>query len=417
MQTIFLAAGKNSRVAPISDKNFLEFGGEKYFLKLLKNAKNGGCENFVIVANSENLAKIKKICGENLFLKTAKIAVQKNLRTGMAGAIAAALEFCDAKNEILILGGNDFFSSQIFAEIFKIGRKNDGAILAKKMEKYFPGGYLQFLRDEKKISKIVEKPRPENLPSNFVTIVAHFFARAEILQKKLAEKNFADFAKKSTENSPKIDDFYEQILDELFAEKFFAPVFYDDFWFAIKFPHHILEIAEFFLKNLRGKIAASAQISDRAILKNPEKIFISKNVKIFENATICGPVFLGENSVVGTGALVRDSIVGANCEIGFSSEIARSFLARNVRAHRAFLGDSVVDENVNFGAFSCTANLRFDEKKIFYKIKNQKICSDRQKFGAVVGKNSRVGIGAKIMPGAKIPPNFFVGPGEIFFGK
>ena len=61
IQTIFLAAGRSSRMHPISDKNFLEFLGEPLLLKLLKNAHIGGLKHFVIVGNKENLKKIKTI--------------------------------------------------------------------------------------------------------------------------------------------------------------------------------------------------------------------------------------------------------------------------------------------------------------------------------------------------------------------
>jgi|GEM_PF-3789831 len=37
MKTIFLAAGRSSRMDPISDKNFLDFLGEPLLLHLLRN--------------------------------------------------------------------------------------------------------------------------------------------------------------------------------------------------------------------------------------------------------------------------------------------------------------------------------------------------------------------------------------------
>jgi NDP-sugar pyrophosphorylase family protein len=80
----------------------------------------------------------------------------------------------------------------------------------------------------------------------------------------------------------------------------------------------------------------------------------------------------------------------------------------------AYIGDSIVDDAVNFGAYSCTANLRLDKKSVRVKIKDESIDSNHTKLGAIVGKGTQIGIGAKLMPGCKTPVQTLVRPGEIW---
>ncbi len=400
MKTIFLAAGKSTRAQPIADKNFLEFCGEPLILKLLKIAVKGGVENLIIVTNDENQVKIKKLCEENKFLENTKIAIQKNEKQGMAGGILAGMQYVDDDDEVLVLGGNDAVDSSVFSEIFKQGRRNDGAILAKRVKKYFPGGYLKIDKN-KKILSVIEKPKEGTEPSDLVNIVVHFFKQAKNLKKVLAE------------TSGEKDERYERALANLFREKNIVVVEYEGEWRAVKFPWDALAMSVYFLKNQKPKIHSSVEIATSATLKNLETIVIEEGVKIMENATIVGPAYLGKNTVVGQNVLIRETSIGDNSVIGFNSEIARSILARNVSTHFAYVGDSVVGENVNFGAFSCTANLRLDGKNVCMKIKEKVIDSGCKKCGAIVGENVQIGVGAKIMPGRKISANLFICPNEV----
>ncbi len=399
MKTIFLAAGKSSRMEPISDKNFLEFCGEPLLIKLLKNAQQGGLENFIVVANKENREKIANILQNFKF--PADIIVQEKQEEGMAGGVLSGLRRCDSDEEVVLLGGNDAIDTSAYAELLKTGRNTDGALLAKTVDKYFPGGYLQV--DGKKIISIVEKPGEGNEPSPLVNIVAHYFKQAKEITRLLKAANLE-----------KSGDAYEQSLQKLFKTQDFHVVEYGGEWHTIKFPHHVLEMQEYWLSQLpkKNKIHSSVQISDTARIHG-ERVCIEEGVKIFDNAVICGPCFIGRNSVIGNNSLVRSSNIGEANEVGFCSEIARSFTAQKVSAHHAYIGDSIIDRDVNFGAFSCTANLRLDKKNVKYSIKEERVDSGREKLGAIVGAGTQIGIHAMLMPGCKIDANSFVVPGVV----
>lgn len=397
MKTIFLASGKSSRCAPLSDKNFLEFCGEPLILKLLKNARDGGLENFVIVSNGENLDQIKAVCVGEDFLANVEIVTQQDLSEGMAGGITDGLSVVDDGDSVFIVGGNDYVDSDIYRQILEIGNKNDGAILAKKVEEYFPGGYLEIDGDNQ-IKTIIEKPGEGNEPSDLVNIVGHFFMKASDLKRALSG------------TPPTGDDHYEHALGKLFKEKTFIAVEYAGVWQAIKYPWHVLEMMNIFLEKQISFTDPTAKISDSANIKG-DHVVIDAGAKIFDNAVIQGPCYIGKNAVVGNNALVRGVNLGKGSSAGYNTEIARSFIASDVSSHIAYIGDSVIDSGVNFGAYSCTANLRLDKAPVQVKIKDERIDSRHEKLGAIVGVGCQIGIHAMLMPGTKIDRN--VGPGEL----
>ena len=403
MKTIFLAAGKSSRIDPLEDKNFLEFCGKPLIQILLENAYKGGLDNFIIVGNKENKIKIEDLCKNHKFLKTAVITTQPNLEEGMAGGVIEGLKFIENTEELFILGGNDFVDPKIYKEILKQSKKYDGGILAKKVETYFPGGYLE-IDETSKIKSIIEKPEEGKEPSNLVNIIGHYFKKAEILKKQIQKA------------TSKKDDIYEVALQKCFENYHFKAIKYENYWQAIKYPWDILDMSELIIKihtPQKNFIHKTAQIAKSATIKG-EHVYIDENAKIFENAVINGPCYIGKESIIGNNALVRESNIGRKSVAGYNTEIARSYIANQVTTHIAYIGDSIIDDLVNFGAYSTTANLRLDKDNVKVKIKDQLIDSKRQKLGAIIGKETQVGIHTMLMPGTKIEKKSLLFPGKVY---
>ena len=398
MKTIFLAAGRSSRMAPISDKNFLDFCGEPLILRLLKNAHKGGLQNFVIVGNTENKNKIEALCAEHDFLSNAQVVVQPG-NEGMAEGITEGLTCVEDDEPLTILGGNDYVNPDIYGQILEQSQGLDGGILAKKMTEYFPGGYLS-LNNDGTIQSIVEKPGEGNEPSDVVNIVVHHFSRAGDLKQALSDSQSYH------------DDLYEVALDKLFKSGKYKAVEYDDYWQAVKYPWHVLQLADLCLSQQETAISKQANIADSAILRG-DNIVIEDRATIYDNAAIIGPCYIGKNAVVGNNALVRNSIISENSSAGYNTEIARSYLAPNVTTHIAYIGDSVIDSGVNFGAYSCTANLRLDKADVKVNVKDQRIDSKMPKLGAIVGPDAQVGIHAALMPGCKVEAGELVPPHSL----
>ncbi len=177
---------------------------------------------------------------------------------------------------------------------------------------------------------------------------------------------------------------------------------YDGYWSGIEFYYHYLDANAFALRELMAG-GIEGEIEEGATVKG--RVFIGKGSVVRATSRIEGPVFVGENCVVGPHAFLRPgTTVEDHCHIG-SSEIKNSILMSYANApHYTYVGDSVVCEDVNLGAGTTTANLRFDDAPIplFDPKSGGKISSGRRKLGCVIGAQTRVGINASINCGVAI---------------
>ena len=82
-------------------------------------------------------------------------------------------------------------------------------------------------------------------------------------------------------------------------------------------------------------------------------------------------------------------------------------------SHLSYVGDSILGENVNFGAGSIVANLRHDEDVIKSMHNGELVSTGRKKLGVVLSDNVKVGVKTLFYPGRKMWPGTVTLPGEI----
>jgi len=393
MQVLLLAAGRSQRIQPVPDKNFLKFLGKTLIEHQVANLQKAGFKNITIVGGKHNLDRFKE-----LFPKLT-VVEQKALKEGMAGAVLAM--GTKLKNEpLLIVSSNDIVEQSAYNAIKKSATKKvDSLIIGKTVKEYFPGGYLK--TDSKGlITGIVEKPGAGKEPSNLINLVIHL------------HKNPKELIKYLTKTKSTRDDRYEVALDKMIKDgKKMLAVPYKGYWQSIKFPWHVFEVKDYFFSKLKRKIAKSANIAKQAVINGP--VVIEAGVKVFPGAVVNGPAYIGKNSIVANNALVRDSIVGDNCVVGYSTEVARSYVGDDSWFHTNYIGDSIISDNCSFGSGTVTGNLRLDEANIPVNIKDKKTDSGINKFGLVCGPNVRAGINCSFMPGIKVGANSMIGAGIV----
>ena len=403
-QTILLASGKSTRTWPITEKVFFEIGGKTLLQHQIETMLAAGLQKIVVVGNENNIQVIKTICRE--LPGQFSFSVQKDLSTGIRGGILAAKSSVNEKEPILLVCSNDIVEKSAFETIKKKAKSSDSQIflVGKKVEKYFPGGYLELFcgknsSSNTRIKKLVEKPGEGNEPSSLVTLLIHFFQKGDLLLRALEKQ--------------KTGDYYEEVLQSLFDIGVTAEVVeYTGFWSAIKYPWHFLDVAQFFRERIQEtKIHPTAYIAKGACIG--ERAVIGKNTKVLDGAIVVGPSIIGENVVIANHTLVRESVIERGCVIGQGTEVARSILQKNCWTHQNFIGDSVFEENVPLGAGTKTGNLRLEEGEVFSEIHGQKVSSQRKKLGLIAGKDIRVGVNTSFMPGVKIGSGSFLGGGLI----
>jgi bifunctional UDP-N-acetylglucosamine pyrophosphorylase/glucosamine-1-phosphate N-acetyltransferase len=379
---------------PIEDKNFIKFLGKPLIEHQIENIKKAGIKDITIIAGAHNLASLKKLDPK------IRVIEQENLDHGMAGAMMSLEKHLKKNEEIIVLSANDYLDLEAFRLMKKAASKSQAVMLmlAKKVKSYFPGGYIK-VDSHNRVQKIVEKPGEGKEPSDMINIVLHI------------HRNPLDFIRTLKKLKTKNDDWYELAIDEMIKEgSNIEAVPFGGFWQALKYPWHILELQKYFLARIKkSKIAKTVQVAKTAVIKG--SVVIGEGVRIFDHATVVGPVYIGANTVIANNSLVRESEIGDDCVIGFNSEVARSNLSDKVWLHTNYIGDSVLCDNVALGAGSVTGNLRLDEGEIKVTIQDKKIVSGTTKLGAVIGANSRIGINVSLMPGVKIGSGSFIGGG------
>ena len=173
----------------------------------------------------------------------------------------------------------------------------------------------------------------------------------------------------------------------------------------------MLETNEFFLNRIKKKIKGI--IEKNVTIKG--EVVIAKGTLVKSGAYIEGPVVIGENCVIGPNCYIRASTsIGNNSKVGNAVDIKNSIIGENTCiAHLAYIGDSVIGDNVNVAAGVITANLRHDGKNIKTPVKGKIVDAGRRKLGAIVGDNVKLGINTSIYPGRKIWPDKTTLPCEI----
>ncbi len=391
MKTILILAGRSRRFWPLGHKPLFPLCGKTLVAHQVDRLAAGGCTDLVLVASPENRDAIASLYPDT------PLVIQEGEENGMHRALLAALPLC-ARDPVLVVSGNDVVEPAAYAALKKAAAKKGvaGVLLASKVTRYFPGGYLTV--EDGRITGIVEKPEPGKEPSDLVNIVAHIHNDASVLLAAL----------KKTRSSA--DDVYERALVSLLKTHDYRAVPYAGAWQAVKYPWHLLDLLEMLLKDLSKKsVHKTASIHPSAVVEG--NVVIEENVRILPHATVVGPCHIGAGTIIGNNALVRGSSVGPGCVIGFGSEVKGSALAGPVWTHMTYLGDSVVGENVSFGGGCMTGNLRLDEGEIASVCGGKPVPTGRTKLGAMVGDGCRFGIQVGINPGVKVGADCFVGGG------
>jgi UDP-N-acetylglucosamine diphosphorylase / glucose-1-phosphate thymidylyltransferase / UDP-N-acetylgalactosamine diphosphorylase / glucosamine-1-phosphate N-acetyltransferase / galactosamine-1-phosphate N-acetyltransferase len=187
---------------------------------------------------------------------------------------------------------------------------------------------------------------------------------------------------------------------------------------------------ENYIENIKTKFPQIDNLQPWDIIDNLEDILlqsiktldnnytIENNIAIHKTATIeqgvilKGIIIISENCFIGANAYLRGPIFLSNSvKVGPSSEIKQSVIFDNSAiAHFNYIGNSIIGVNINFEAGSICAN-HFNEKldkRIFIKHNNKIIDTKTEKFGSLVGDNSKIGANAVLSPGTILEKNSIV---------
>ena len=159
----------------------------------------------------------------------------------------------------------------------------------------------------------------------------------------------------------------------------------------------------------------------KAAIINAENgpVYLGRNSEILEGAIVRGPFALGEGATLSMGAIVRgDTTIGPYCRVG--GEINNSvFFSHSNKAHDGFLGNAVIGSWCNLGAGTTASNLKnnFKPIRMWNGASKEMESTDLQFCGLMMGDYATaaintsfntatwVGCGARVI-GAEFPPSF-----------
>lgn len=384
MKAVILAAGDGKRLRPLTEtrpKAMLPVAGRPMLHHLLSEAGKAGITEAVIVVRhmKDSITRYfsENDCGVKL----------KFLEQGEESGTGAAL-LC-AKDEI-----NDTFvalAGDIVTEasvIRKVVEAHEGGITLALKKVPNPHEYGVVELSGGRVSLFEEKPRhPKSDLANLSVYCMEPTIFGELKSLGKSERG-------------------EYELVSLFMGAKGAAV--DGYWRDIAYPWDLLEANEHVLSGMEARTGAIENSTVNG------KVIMEKGAKII-NSCVEGCAFIGAGTVIGPNAYLRGcNSIGRNCAVGSGSTVKNSILLDHVNAkHLTYIGDSVIGENVNFGAGTQVANYRFDGNNVLVLTEKGWVNSGRNKLGVFVGDNTKFGVLSCTMPGKSIGANCCVHSGVV----
>ena len=390
MQAVILAAGKGTRCYPLTltrPKALLKIANKTVIEHNLEQLV--GLVDEVIIVIGHKGDEIKECIG-NRFKGIKVRYVEQHAQNGTG----KALELCkdQINGRFIVLNGDDLYSAQDIRSCIQ----HRYAVMAQQVPD--PEHWGIFEINGRFVKSLNEKPAnsTSGLANTGLYVLDKTIFNHKLRKTKRGEYEATDYISYLIEK--------EKVVCERVK----------DFWLPVGYPWSILEANESLLKRMK-KSVIKGTIEKGVTIKGT--VFLGEGSVIKSGSYLEGNVVIGRNCVIGPNCYIRgDSAIGNGCKVGNSVEIKNSVLFDNTKVpHLSYVGDSVLGENVNFGAGTITANLRFDHGYVKMVVNGKKIDSGRKKLGCVVGDGAQTGIHVSIMPGVKLWPQVIIKPGETVY--
>ena len=374
MEAIVLAAGVGKRNQPISStrpKCLFPILG-KPLLHYIAKALFENNIKMIVVANPSTVGMIKH------YFPNAEYVIEEQ-PLGTAHAVSVAKDKI-TEDEFLVINGDIVFEE---SAIKKLLQQKGNVIAATKSNEPWKFGTL--VVKEGKIVGILEKEETITKPA-LINAGIYKFSK-EIFK-------FIEKTEKSVRNEYELTS---SITKHIFEGGSYSYVEIEE-WRDITFPIDLIEANKMVFKRAKGGRRIGAKVEGKVIAEEGVKV---TNSRIKDS-------FIGKNSII-QDSVVEGSFISQNVKI-FGSYIKDSVIMENTTIFPfCYIPTSVICENVRIGSSTVIADEKFGEKEIKIRVGEKEVAIGKR-FGCVIGANSQIGIGTKIMPGIKIGVNCIVYP-------
>ena len=386
MKAIILAAGEGTHLSPFSETrpiSMIGVAGRTMLDNTFALLKSAGINDIFIVVGHKKDKLIERLQqqdhnGLNLHY------VEQKRKLGIGHAVMQVKNKISPGEYFLLLYGDTLTAENIFSKVqqsFHSFKCPVASICLPPSNQMFGN---VFLNARMEITKIVEKPKGNNL-GNYV-LSGVFILPASFF--KLLE---------SSGNS------MEKALKKVVAEEGLRASMWEDEWLDVVYPWEILTANKMIMDSWQeSSIAKTATLEANVTLQGI--VHIKAGAIIKSGAVLEGPCCIGEGSYIGNNSLIRSyTSVGKNCKVGSGVELKNCVVMDNSQIGRlSFVGDSVLGENVDMGAGCMTVNRTVDWKPISVKNGKRPMGTGMKKLGAFLGDGVVVGAGNTLQPGTVV---------------
>ena len=184
MQAVILAAGKGSRLHPITtsrSKAMLPILGRPIVERVMLDLEAKGIQDFILVVSQDDRYITRYFRGESRIQADVRFVYQPE-RLGMANALSYAAPLIE--EDFILTACDNLMPEEHMVNVLSAWNQaphpNGILTLMKVMPEQIPYSGIVELQDGW-VTRIVEKPSPENAPSNIASLPLYVF-RKEFLE-------------------------------------------------------------------------------------------------------------------------------------------------------------------------------------------------------------------------------------------
>jgi len=347
MKALFLAGGMGTRLKPLTDdlpKPMVPMMGKPLLERNMLKFKECGVEE-IILSTCYKSQKIEEYFGNgsNLGLKIHYACEDTPLGTG--GAIKNAEEFF---NDTFIIYYADILSDISIRDMMKFhkAKRASVTIAITQVENYSAYGVIEYNK-HLFAQSFIEKPKLSEIKSKYINAGIYIF-----------EPNILKEFPKSQAVS------LEREIYPLLLKKGYSIAVYksEEYWMDIG-------TVEKYIKANQDILSGTCHLSE--LKDKNDDIFIGKNTIIHPSTKIIGPVYIGENTIIGAHSTIGpNTIIGNNCRVGINNTIVNSIVWDKINIQKNFKFTETI-HNSNFMLFKNIINTKivetgFKNKRIIF---------------------------------------------------
>jgi UDP-N-acetylglucosamine diphosphorylase/glucosamine-1-phosphate N-acetyltransferase len=394
------AAGESTRMLPLSayrPKHLLPVAGKPMIFHTLEALRDAGITDVLIIHGYHAEDLQEAVDAQEWGTLTVHYALQKE-RKGTAHAAGHAREFA-GDDDILLMNGDVLVGPNAFSDLIREHENSSAELTLSVYPIDDPSPYGVVAVKEGMAVELIEKPTSDQLVSNLVN--AGIYASGRKLFDAIEKTSLSE------RGEYEITDSVRMII----AEGKAASYTISSWWIDIGKPWDLLDANRMVLEEEERRI--SGTVEESAVVKG--KVIIETGATVRSGAYVEGPVYVGQDAVIGPNCFVRPhSCLLGGVKVGNACEVKNSIIMEGSSiGHLSYVGDSIIGQNVNFGAGTITANLRHDNKAVNVTVKDHRVSSGRRKLGAIIGDNVKTGIGTLLSTGVVLHQGAKTGPGVI----